>query len=295
VAMATTAALPACTYANGTAGVGATLTGNSNGALAAIDGVTPDTTANNSVLVKNQAAAAQNGVYWVTQVGDASHPFILTRREDANDPARFSTAHFFPVATGSVNGSTIYMSAIGTGSVTFGTTAIGFNLVASSRVIVTDTGNQTISITSVADKDQLVYDSASGTWKNQRPRYIIGASALSGVLTVSQVLLLHKFTKAITFPANFGAYLGHASEAGGTAAATGSTVINVDKATAAAPNTFSNVGTITIGSGGVVPTFATSGGATVSFAQGDVLRIIGPSSPDATFANFYASLVGYET
>src|SRR5947209_4899971 len=37
---ATTAALPTNVYSNGTSGVGATLTGSSNGALAAQDGVT---------------------------------------------------------------------------------------------------------------------------------------------------------------------------------------------------------------------------------------------------------------
>src|SRR6185437_3191631 len=48
---ATITVLPACTYANGSLGVGATLTGNSNGALAAIDGVT--LTQGQSVLVQN--------------------------------------------------------------------------------------------------------------------------------------------------------------------------------------------------------------------------------------------------
>jgi len=41
VEAATTAALPAATYNNGTGGVGATLTATANGALPAIDGVTP--------------------------------------------------------------------------------------------------------------------------------------------------------------------------------------------------------------------------------------------------------------
>ena len=50
----TTAALAAVTYNNGTAGVGATLTANANGALAAQDGVT--LVAAERLLVKNQAA-----------------------------------------------------------------------------------------------------------------------------------------------------------------------------------------------------------------------------------------------
>lgn len=142
-----------------------------------------------------------------------------------------------------------------------------------------------------ADGDILVR--VSGSWTNQRPTYRVAFSFTSGVLANSQLLGFHRFDKAATFNSNFGTYLGHASQAGGTANATGSTVINVDKAATATPNTFSNVGTITIAAGTVTPTLATSG--SVSFAQGDVMRLQGPATADATFANFFATLVGFET
>jgi hypothetical protein len=148
------------------------------------------------------------------------------------------------------------------------------------------------AITSPAEDDVLVYTSAK--WTNKRPKYVLSPS-MSGVLTASQQIMYHRFAKAVTIPANFGSYLGLSSQAGGTANATASTVISVDKAATATPNSFSNVGTITIAAGGVTPTFATSGGAAVTFAAGDVIRIVGPASPDATFAGFYATLVGYET
>jgi hypothetical protein len=61
----TAAALAANTYANGTSGVGATLTGNANGALAAVDGVT--LAANERVLVDQESAGSHNGIYVVTQ------------------------------------------------------------------------------------------------------------------------------------------------------------------------------------------------------------------------------------
>ena len=66
VELATTAALPANTYNNGTSGVGATLTANANGALS-VDSTL--TVVANRVLVKNEATQANNGVYTVTQVG----------------------------------------------------------------------------------------------------------------------------------------------------------------------------------------------------------------------------------
>lgn len=76
----TTSALPACTYANGASGVGATLTGNANGALAAQDTIT--LTVGQDLLVADQVATLQNGLYRLTQVGTAGTPFILTRRTD---------------------------------------------------------------------------------------------------------------------------------------------------------------------------------------------------------------------
>lgn len=136
----------------------------------------------------------------------------------------------------------------------------------------------------------------SGAWAGKRLPYVFAFSApQTTAFSASQVIGHHRFAVGVTFPANFGAYLGRASQAGGTANATGSTVISVEKAASASPNSWSQIGTITIGAGGVSPTFATSGGAAQTFAAGDVLRLVMPSSADATFAGFYATLVGYET
>lgn len=77
---ATSANLSA-TYANGTAGVGATLTGT--GSLPQINAVT--LTSGDRVLVKDQTTKTQNGVYQVTTV---SPNWVLTRVEDFdNTPA----------------------------------------------------------------------------------------------------------------------------------------------------------------------------------------------------------------
>jgi len=87
---ATTGALPANTYNNGTAGVGATLTGNANGALPAQDGVT--LVLNDRLLVKNEAAPANNGIYFVSQVGSGGTPYILTRTLDSNTAVKLQWA-----------------------------------------------------------------------------------------------------------------------------------------------------------------------------------------------------------
>lgn len=117
--------------------------------------------------------------------------------------------------------------------------------------------------------------------------YTIGFSFVGGVLGNGQLLGLHKFTRPVSFVENF-----VGSAAGGTANATASTVITISKALAATPNTFSTIGSITFAAGTINPTFATTGGAAQTCAAGDVLRLTGPATADATFANFYATLVG---
>lgn len=81
VKAATTVALPANTYSNGTAGVGATLTATSPGVLV-VDGYTVQL--NDRILVKNEATAANNGIYFVSTLGTVSVAYVLTRTLDAD-------------------------------------------------------------------------------------------------------------------------------------------------------------------------------------------------------------------
>lgn len=82
VRAATTANLVA-TYANGTGGVGATLTNNDTQAALELDGVTM--VVGDRVLVKNQTTQLQNGIYTVTTVGDGSTDWVLTRATDMDN------------------------------------------------------------------------------------------------------------------------------------------------------------------------------------------------------------------
>jgi hypothetical protein len=122
VRAATTTTLPACTYANGTAGVGATLTGNANGALSAQDGIT--LVVNEQLLVKDQASGLQNGPYVLTQVGTAGTPFILTRRTDMDNWSEVPSAAI-PIEEGSTLADQIWICTSNAGG-TIGTTAITF-------------------------------------------------------------------------------------------------------------------------------------------------------------------------
>jgi hypothetical protein len=126
VNLATTAALPANTYNNGTSGVGATLTGNANGALS-VDSTL--TIVAERILVKNEVASANNGVYTVTQVGSAGTPYILTRATDFDSVGtgvdQIDEGDFFLVTSGTANVNTAWVQQTPP-PITIGTPAIVF-------------------------------------------------------------------------------------------------------------------------------------------------------------------------
>jgi hypothetical protein len=128
--VATTAALPASTYNNGSSGVGATITADAFGALS-IDGHALAT--GESVLVKNQAAGLQNGLYSVTSAGAADAPFILTRRTDADSGIELSSGSFVFIEQGTANGSTGWVLST-SGAITIGTTALTFTQFSSAGI-----------------------------------------------------------------------------------------------------------------------------------------------------------------
>lgn len=120
--VATVGALPTNTYANGTAGVGATLTATANAALS-VDGVA--VAAGQIVLVKNEATAANNGLYAVTNAGSAGAPYVLTRHADMDTSGEFSGA-MVPVGNaGTANANSLWLANPST-PITVGTTPVPF-------------------------------------------------------------------------------------------------------------------------------------------------------------------------
>jgi hypothetical protein len=114
VSVATNGSLPTCTYDNGTAGVGATLTATSNGPLSGIDGYAPSL--NDRILVFRQLDATQNGIYVLTTVGDGSNPWVLTRATDFDTVADINADLPFCVFGGNTLGGKVFcsVSQIGT-------------------------------------------------------------------------------------------------------------------------------------------------------------------------------------
>ena len=139
-AYATTANLTA-NYANGTGGVGATLT--NAGALAAltIDGYTftaTDVTNGTRVLVKDQSSGLQNGIYVVTNQGSGAVAWVLTRSSDFNTvgtgPNYLETGAATFVSSGSINASTSWVMTA-SGTITVGSTALTWAQASSSSSV----------------------------------------------------------------------------------------------------------------------------------------------------------------
>lgn len=171
----------------------------------------------------------------------------------------------------------------------------------STAVIATVTGQYFLDATVDADEDYTYFLVATNTVGDSDPEgpEIVTTSSIAilqqiylpstfvpDLPTSSQVILYHKFAEAATFPANFAG-----SQFGASANATGSTVFTIWQADALTPNTFTQIGTITVAGGGVTGVFASTGGTPKVFGVGDELKVVCPVSPDATLANPHASLL----
>ncbi len=115
--LATAAALTANTRS------GNILTASANGALGNIDGVAP--ALNDRVLVVNEATGANNGLYFVSDLGSAGTPWTLTRTTDADTSAEVTPGMTVPIEEGTANGDK-RMILTTNGPITLNTTALAF-------------------------------------------------------------------------------------------------------------------------------------------------------------------------
>lgn len=143
--VATTEALPAVTYDNGTGGVGATLTADAVGALPPIDGVT--LAPGSKVLIKDQLSQLENGFYIVTDPGSDTTAFVLTRATNAD-----ATGELYPeiiaISSGLVNGGYIFQQT--TVAPTVGTNNLIYVL-----FFITDGGVQSVTGLNTDNTDPL--------------------------------------------------------------------------------------------------------------------------------------------
>ncbi len=162
--------------------------------------------------------------------------------------------------------------------------------------VVIGAGTSSVAVTTAGTSGQvLTSNGASSDPTFQASPYIVsfGASlgtASPGVLANSQILGYHIFDIAVTFPANFAS---PATQATAAANATAATTLLIQKRSAS-PNTWGTaIGSVVYGAGGVTTTsITTTGGTSVTTAAGDVWRLVGPSSADATFGDPIIALYG---
>lgn len=122
VKYASITALPTIIYANGSSGVGATITGFSFGAIG-LDSAAPAIA--DRVLIKNQASDFQNGIYVVTATGSVGAVFVLTRATDFDQASDIQTGDTVFVTAGTTLANTTW-TYNGIDSPTMGTTSLTF-------------------------------------------------------------------------------------------------------------------------------------------------------------------------
>ena len=135
VLAATTAALPAGTYGNGTSGTGATITAGSPATLT-VDG--QDISSGDRVLVKDETAAERNGIYECTTTGDGGTPFVLTRAADMDAADEIPGAFTF-VTQGDTHGSAGFV-VVGAGPFAIGTDPIPWTQFSDAGTVTAGTG-----------------------------------------------------------------------------------------------------------------------------------------------------------
>ena len=298
VAFATAAALTACTYANGTLGVGATLTGNANGRLT-VDGSAQTT--GKSILVKDQATATQNGIYTITEQGSVSTPFILTRRTDSNNsvPGQVSTGDSVYVVSGTNNGGQGFtLTTTGTGTndaIVFGTDSLAFAQFTgtakfSAGAGLTSTGN--VLDVATASSSRIVINADSIDLATVSQTNTSGASTTSFV-SAHTVDSYGRITATETSSVSFAGYATLASPAL-TGTPTSTTAANATSTTQIATTAFvQNAATIAVSDAGnnavLKSLFDAKGDLVVGSADNTVARLAAGTDGNFLRANSSAT------
>ena len=127
-------------YNNGTSGVGATLTADTNRAISTLDG--ESVALGERVLMKNQTDAKQNGIYVLTTVGSVSAPWVMTRATDAdnNPTGEMKSGDFTFVQRGTTNGSVGYINNSTANPIVIGTDNISYTEFNAAKAVVAGSG-----------------------------------------------------------------------------------------------------------------------------------------------------------
>lgn len=197
----TTVAL-ATTYANGTAGVGATLTDSSAGTVLVLDGYT--VALNDRVLVANQSSPSDNGIYTLTTVGVAgTTPYVLTRSSDNDISSEMDGAAVFtergtvyantsfvqttvqPITIGTSSIDWTQFSGTGTYTAGSGLSLVGIQFNAKTDGVTTYVdGSNNIAVVSSGTTNQVLLSQGTGNTAAWGAVPLGNSNAVTGVLAL---------------------------------------------------------------------------------------------------------------
>lgn len=141
-----------------------------------------------------------------------------------------------------------------------------------------------VNITTPSNNQLLTYDNATSKWLNKPSASDIGVF-FPGIITNSnQLLMRYKTPRAFTIPADMTGSVGVM----GTAPPSSPTTLDVKK-------NGSSIATVTIAASTGNFSFTTVGSVAVDFSVGDVLEVLGPSSPDGTAADYSLTILANKT
>ncbi|CAB4125415.1 hypothetical protein UFOVP58_133 [uncultured Caudovirales phage] len=253
------------TYANGTAGVGATLTLGT--ALTQLD-TSYTLVPGDRILVKNEATTANNGIYIYTS------STVLTRASDFDTTAEIGGGDFIFVTSGTTLGGTGWVNT--TKSVTIGTTPVTFSQFSGAGTYLAGTGltltGSTFSITNTA-----VTPASYGVAASV-PQFTVNAQGqITLAANVAIAIAASQVTSGTLAIAQGGTNSNATATAGGVGYGTGTAHAYTTAGTAgqflvsngaAAPSwtalSASVVTTFSGGSTGLLPSAATSGAVSLS-------------------------------
>jgi len=156
-------------YSNGTSGVGATLTADTNRAFSTLDG--QSVSSGQRILIKDQTSQLQNGIYTLTTVGSGSVPWVITRATDNDATPEIANGDVVNVIGGTTNSGKTFVNS-SAASITIGTTAITF------ASYYTGLPSQTGSA-----GNYLTTDGTTPSWSNSFTTPTIAGATISGTVT----------------------------------------------------------------------------------------------------------------